>query len=149
MRDYVQRLLLAERWTVEAVADGQAALESARAHVPDLVLTDVMMPRLDGFGLLKALRADERTRGVAVMMLSARAGEEVRVDSLGAGADDFLVKPFSARDLLARVRIHVELARRRREAEGQRQYLNDLFVQAPGPIAILRGPDLVFEVVNP
>ncbi|WP_437541730.1 ATP-binding protein [Sorangium sp. So ce367] len=149
MRDYVQRLLLAERWTVEAVADGQAALESARAHVPDLVLTDVMMPRLDGFGLLKALRADERTRGVAVMMLSARAGEEVRVDSLGAGADDFLVKPFSARELLARVRIHVELARRRREAEGQRQYLNDLFMQAPGPIAILRGPEHVFEVVNP
>ncbi|WP_437293047.1 ATP-binding protein [Sorangium sp. So ce426] len=149
MRDYVQRLLLDERWTVEAVADGQAALESARAHVPDLVLTDVMMPRLDGFGLLKALRADERTRGVAVMMLSARAGEEVRVDSLGAGADDFLVKPFSARELLARVRIHVELARRRREAEGQRQYLNDLFMQAPGPIAILRGPEHVFEVVNP
>ncbi|WP_437739574.1 ATP-binding protein [Sorangium sp. So ce1504] len=149
MRDYVQRLLLAERWTVEAVADGQAALESARAHVPDLVLTDVMMPRLDGFGLLKALRADERTRGVAVMMLSARAGEEVRLDSLGAGADDFLVKPFSARELLARVRIHVELARRRREAEGQRQYLNDLFMQAPGPIAILRGPEHVFEVVNP
>ncbi|WP_437973017.1 ATP-binding protein [Sorangium sp. So ce295] len=149
MRDYVQRLLLAERWTVEAVADGQAALESARAHVPDLVLTDVMMPRLDGFGLLRALRADERTRGVAVMMLSARAGEEVRVDSLGAGADDFLVKPFSARELLARVRIHVELARRRREAEGQRQYLNDLFMQAPGPIAILRGPEHVFEVVNP
>ncbi|WP_437791032.1 ATP-binding protein [Sorangium sp. So ce693] len=149
MRDYVQRLLLAERWTVEAVADGQAALESARVHVPDLVLTDVMMPRLDGFGLLKALRADERTRGVAVMMLSARAGEEVRVDSLGAGADDFLVKPFSARELLARVRIHVELARRRREAEGQRQYLNDLFMQAPGPIAILRGPEHVFEVVNP
>ncbi|WP_437274877.1 ATP-binding protein [Sorangium sp. So ce375] len=149
MRDYVQRLLLAERWTVEAVADGQDALESARAHVPDLVLTDVMMPRLDGFGLLRALRADERTRGVAVMMLSARAGEEVRVDSLGAGADDFLVKPFSAKELLARVRIHVELARRRREAEGQRQYLNDLFMQAPGPIAILRGPEHIFEVVNP
>ncbi|KYF71704.1 ATP-binding protein [Sorangium cellulosum] len=149
MREYVRRLLVAEGWAVEAVSDGLAALESARASAPDLVLTDVMMPRLDGFGLLRALRADERTRGVAVVMLSARAGEEERVDSLEAGADDFLVKPFSAKELLARVRIHVELARRRREADGQRQYLNDLFMQAPGPIAILRGPDLVFEVVNP
>ncbi|WP_437964150.1 ATP-binding protein [Sorangium sp. So ce260] len=149
MREYARRLLVAEGWTVEAVADGQAALERACAHPPDLVLTDVMMPRLDGFGLLRALRADERTRGVAVVMLSARAGEEARVDSLEAGADDFLVKPFSAKELLARVRIHVELARRRREAEGQRQYLNDLFMQAPGPIAILRGPEHVFEVVNP
>ncbi|WP_437573724.1 ATP-binding protein [Sorangium sp. So ce887] len=148
MREYARRLLVAEGWTVEAVADGQAALERACAHPPDLVLTDVMMPRLDGFGLLRALRADERTRGVAVVMLSARAGEEARVDSLEAGADDFLVKPFSAKELLARVRIHVELARRRREAEGQRQYLNDLFMQAPGPIAILRGPEHVFEVVN-
>ncbi|MGK3987516.1 ATP-binding protein [Sorangium sp. So ce136] len=149
MREYVRRLLAAEGWAVEAVESGHAALERARASVPDLVLTDVMMPGLDGFGLLRALRADERTRGVAVVMLSARAGEEERVDSLEAGADDFLVKPFSAKELLARVRIHVELARRRREADGQRQYLNDLFVQAPGPIAILRGPDLVFEVVNP
>ncbi|WP_437685523.1 ATP-binding protein [Sorangium sp. So ce176] len=149
MREYVRRLLVAEGWAVEAVSDGLAALESARASAPDLVLTDVMMPRLDGFGLLRALRADERTRGVAVVMLSARAGEEERVDSLEAGADDFLVKPFSAKELLARVRIHVELARRRREADGQRQYLNDLFMQAPGPIAILRGPDLVLEVVNP
>ncbi|WP_437760995.1 ATP-binding protein [Sorangium sp. So ce1389] len=149
MREYVRRLLAAEGWAVEAVDNGHAALERARASAPDLVLTDVMMPGLDGFGLLRALRADERTRGVAVVMLSARAGEEERVDSLEAGADDFLVKPFSAKELLARVRIHVELARRRREAEGQRQYLNDLFVQAPGPIAILRGPDLVFEVVNP
>ncbi|WP_437995687.1 ATP-binding protein [Sorangium sp. So ce185] len=149
MREYALRLLAAEGWTVEAATDGQAALERARAHPPDLVLTDVMMPRLDGFGLLRALRADERTRGVAVVMLSARAGEEARVDSLEAGADDFLVKPFSAKELLARVRVHVELARRRREAEGQRQYLNDLFMQAPGPIAILRGPEHVFEVVNP
>ncbi|AGP38567.1 ATP-binding protein [Sorangium cellulosum] len=149
MREYALRLLVAEGWTVEAAVDGRAALERARAHPPDLVLTDVMMPRLDGFGLLRALRADERTRGVAVVMLSARAGEEARVDSLEAGADDFLVKPFSAKELLARVRVHVELARRRREAEGQRQYLNDLFMQAPGPIAILRGPEHVFEVVNP
>jgi CheY-like chemotaxis protein len=102
MRDYVSRLLR-ERWTIEAVSDGQRALESALANPPDLVLTDVMMPNLDGFGLMKALRADPRTKSVPIIMLSARAGEEAQVGGLEAGADDYLIKPFSARELLARV----------------------------------------------
>src|SRR6185437_10289846 len=84
---------------------------------PDLVLSDAMMPRLDGFGLLKALRADERTRQLPIILLSARAGEESAVEGLGAGADDYLVKPFSARELLARVRSHLDLARQRRGLE--------------------------------
>jgi CheY-like chemotaxis protein len=70
-----------------------------------------------GFGLLKALRADERTRHLPVILLSARAGEESAVEGFGAGADDYLVKPFSARELMARVRAHLELARQRRELE--------------------------------
>jgi PAS domain S-box-containing protein len=80
------------------------------------VLADVMMPRLDGFGLLRALRADDRTRLIPVLLLSARAGEESHVEGLGAGADDYLVKPFSARELLARVDAHLELARVRADA---------------------------------
>lgn len=96
LRDYVQRLL-GERYAVEAVADGEAALAAVRRSLPDLVLSDVMMPRLDGIGLLRALRADERTRTVPVILLSARAGEEARVEGLEMGADDYLVKPFSAR----------------------------------------------------
>jgi diguanylate cyclase (GGDEF)-like protein len=99
------------------VPDGEAALEAARASPPDLVLSDVMMPRLDGFGLLKALRADERTRQLPVILLSARAGEEAAVEGLDAGADDYLIKPFSARELQARVRGHLELAKQRRELE--------------------------------
>ncbi|KYG07913.1 histidine kinase [Sorangium cellulosum] len=148
MRDYVGRVLR-ERWTVEAVADGVAALESARACPPDLVLTDVMMPNLDGFGLLRALRADERTRSAPVIMLSARAGEESRVEGLEAGADDYLAKPFSARELVARVATHLQIARLRAAAEREREKLYDLFMQAPVPIAVFVGPEHVYEVANP
>jgi signal transduction histidine kinase len=89
----------------------------ARSEEFDLVLTDVMMPQLDGFGLLKALRADDRTSTMPIILLSARAGEESRVEGMGAGADDYLVKPFSARELLARVEAHLNLQRLRRESE--------------------------------
>jgi PAS domain S-box-containing protein len=116
MREYVRRLL-SGRYEVVAVADGEAALEAARRRPFDLVLTDVMMPRLDGFGLLKALRADERTATTPVILLSAREGEESRVEGIEAGADDYLVKPFSARELIARVEGRLDLQRMRREAQ--------------------------------
>jgi PAS domain S-box-containing protein len=115
MREYLGRLL-GRYWTVDTTADGATALALARQRVPDLVLTDVMMPGLDGFELLRALRADPRTRAVPVILLSARAGEESRVEGLDAGADDYLVKPFSARELIARVATHLELARVRSDA---------------------------------
>jgi PAS domain S-box-containing protein len=115
MRQYLGRLLT-PAYEVEEVADGEAALARARARPPDLVLADVMMPGLDGFGLLRELRADPRTKTVPVVLLSARAGEESRVEGLAAGADDYLVKPFSARELTARVGAHLEMARVRREA---------------------------------
>jgi signal transduction histidine kinase/DNA-binding response OmpR family regulator len=113
MRDYVAGLLT-ERYSVRTAVDGVTALEQARAEPPDLVLTDVMMPRLDGFGLLLALRADPATVDVPVVMLSARAGEDGVVEGLQAGADDYLIKPFSARELLARVHTNLELERTRR-----------------------------------
>jgi PAS domain S-box-containing protein len=115
MREYVARLL-AGRYQVEAVANGEQALASVLDHPPDLVLSDVMMPVLDGFGLLQALRENLRTSALPVILLSARAGEEARVEGLDAGASDYLVKPFTARELLARVGAHVEMARIRREA---------------------------------
>jgi PAS domain S-box-containing protein len=116
MRDYVGRLL-GPLYDMEAVADGEAALAAVKRDPPDLVLADVMMPRLDGFGLLQALRSDERTRTIPIILLSARAGEEARVEGLQAGADDYLIKPFSARELLARVGAHLEMARLRRAGE--------------------------------
>jgi signal transduction histidine kinase len=115
MRAYLIHLLQT-RWEVEAVGDGEAALAAARAHPPDLVLSDVMMPRLDGLGLLRELRADPQTSTIPVVLLSARAGEESVLSGLETGADDYLVKPFSARELLARVRTQLEMAQARRAA---------------------------------
>jgi signal transduction histidine kinase/DNA-binding response OmpR family regulator len=148
MREYVARLLRTH-WSVEAVTDGAAALAAARARVPDLVLTDVMMPGLDGFGLLRALREDPATRPVPVIMLSARAGAESRVDGLEAGADDYLVKPFSARELVARVATHLQIAQLRREAEQERRRLHDVLMQAPVAMALVSGPELRYELANP
>ncbi|MGY1770020.1 SpoIIE family protein phosphatase [Blastococcus sp. SYSU D00813] len=125
MRDYLVRLLT-PRYTVTAVADGQEALEAARAAPPDLLVSDVMMPRLDGMQLLAELRADPRTSRVPVLLLSARAGEEAAVEGLAAGADDYLVKPFAAQELLARVGAHVHLGRARREAEERFTAIADL-----------------------
>jgi signal transduction histidine kinase len=114
MRDYVRRLL-AERYEVLAVPDGFKALAAAREKHPMLVLTDIMMPGLDGFGLLRELRADPATQNIPVILLSARAGEESAVEGLNAGADDYLTKPFSAQELMARVRTHLALSQVRLE----------------------------------
>ena len=116
MRTYV-RNLLGSRYEVLAAADGDEALRLIHERMPALVLADVMMPRLDGFGLLARVRADERTRGIPLVLLSARAGEEARAEGLEAGADDYMVKPFAARELLARVQANIGLAQLRAEVE--------------------------------
>jgi len=124
MRAYIQRILEEGGYQVEARTNGRQALEAVRGGpLPDLVLSDVMMPDMDGFALLAALRADPDRSGVVVMLLSARAGEEARTEGLAAGADDYLVKPFGARELRARVDGAVTLARQRREAAQREQAL--------------------------
>jgi signal transduction histidine kinase len=115
MREYLTRLL-SPRWEVEAVADGEDALASALREPPDLVLSDVMMPRMDGVTLLRTLRGQPATATIPFVLLSARAGEEAIVAGLETGADDYLIKPFSARELISRVGNHLELARMRRMA---------------------------------
>jgi PAS domain S-box-containing protein len=122
MRNYLTRLL-SQQYDVEAVADGRAALAAIRDQIPDLVLADVMMPELNGFGLLQALRADPQTQELPIILLSARAGEEARIEGLEAGADDYLTKPFSARELLARVEANLKMARLRQEAAHREQVL--------------------------
>ena len=102
MRQYLYHLL-SPNYQITEAADGESALELAQRLIPDLILTDVMMPKLDGFGFLKALRSDHRTSTIPVILLSARAGEEARIEGMHAGADDYLVKPFSAKELLARI----------------------------------------------
>ncbi|RKH61960.1 hybrid sensor histidine kinase/response regulator, partial [Corallococcus llansteffanensis] len=115
LRTYVAGLLKRGFPHVETATNGQDALEQARVRPPDLILSDVMMPVLDGFGLVRALRADERTRAIPIILLSARAGDEATVEGLQSGADDYLVKPFSARELLVRVRTQLDMARVRRQ----------------------------------
>jgi len=116
MRAYVAGLL-GSMYSIEAVGDGAQALEAARRERPDLIITDVMMPVLDGFGLLEALNADAALRDVPVILLSARAGEEARIEGLSAGADDYVVKPFAARELTARVGALLELSHTRRATQ--------------------------------
>jgi signal transduction histidine kinase len=147
MREYVHRLL-SDRWSVEAYPDGRAALEAVKRHVPALVIADVMMPGLDGFELLKELQADPDTSRVPVILLSARAGEEARIEGLQLGASDYLVKPFSARELRARVDAQILRAEIRASQEAHAQRLSDIFRQAPVAIAILRGPDHTYEFAN-
>lgn len=116
MRGYLCKLLGAH-FDVIPVGDGEAAWVAILERKPDLVVTDVMMPKLDGFGLLARLRGEAKTRSLPVLMLSARAGEEARSEGIEAGADDYLVKPFSARELVARVWAKLEAARHTRLME--------------------------------
>jgi PAS domain S-box-containing protein len=151
MRDYLRRLL-ERQYDVELLPDGRAALERIRADLPDLVLADVMMPRLDGFGLLAALRADDRTRAVPVLLLSARAGEEARIEGLQAGADAYLTKPFSARDLEAQISSQLQLARLRHESQQAIRYRSEqvatLLNQAPLGVYLVDA-DFRIRDVNP
>ena len=151
MRDYLARIL-GQAHRVEVVGDGQAALERIRISPPDLILADVMMPALDGFGLLAAVRADERSRSIPVLLLSARAGEEARIEGLRAGADEYLVKPFSRRELLACITSQLQLARLRRESERALRYRSEqhqtLLNRAPVGVFVVDADFRVREV-NP
>jgi signal transduction histidine kinase/DNA-binding response OmpR family regulator len=151
MREYITRLLR-KHWTVDAYADGAAALEAARQSPPDLVLSDVMMPQLDGFGLLKQLRGSPLTATIPVILLSARAGEEAAAAGLRAGADDYVVKPFSASSLLVRVEAQLSAARlretMRRNAEAERARLESMFRDAPAAICVIKLSELTVEFAN-
>jgi len=134
MRGYLKSLLDPHA-DVRACVDGAAAFEALLRDPPDLLLSDVMMPKLDGFGLIARIRATPALRFLPVILLSARAGDEAKVEGLQAGADDYLVKPFAASELLARVRRQVELGherRRQRQVAALREtYFRSLVDAAP------------------
>ncbi|WP_138734348.1 ATP-binding protein [Modestobacter excelsi] len=133
MRTYLTRLL-SPVWRVRTCTNGEEALAAVAEELPDVVLTDVMMPRVDGFQLLRRLRADPATRGVPVIMLTARAGQEAAVEGFAAGVDDYLAKPFQAAELIARVRVAIERARGGRESAGEDLPTRPLTLPAaPGP----------------
>jgi PAS domain S-box-containing protein len=130
MREYLTRILTGAGYEVDAVNDGRQALDAIRSNAPDLLVSDVMMPGLDGLQLVAALRADPRTASVPVLLLSARAGQEASIEGLQAGADDYMVKPFAAAELLARVRANVEMARLRSHHARWRTALVDSLQEA-------------------
>ena len=115
MRAYITGLL-SRYWQVETATDGEAALALIKQRVPSLILSDVMMPGMDGFTFVRRLRASPATRSIPLILLSARAGEEAVVEGLENGADDYLVKPFSGRELITRVRSHLDVASMRTRA---------------------------------
>jgi signal transduction histidine kinase/CheY-like chemotaxis protein len=125
MRAYL-RSLLGPFCELETFADGEAAIQAIRRRAPDLVLADVMMPRLDGFELVRAIRRDATMANLPVILLSARAGEEAKVEGLASGADDYLIKPFNARELIARISANLTLAKLRQQAAANLQDMNRL-----------------------
>jgi len=147
MRDYLARLL-GQHWQVRLAATGIEALEIARRERPDVIVSDVMMPGLDGFGLIARLRADPGLAETPVLLVSARAGEEARIEGLEAGADDYLVKPFAARELLTRIDSQLMRARLRAIERASASRMAAIFRQVPAAIAILRGPEHVYELAN-
>jgi CheY-like chemotaxis protein len=116
MRRYVKGVLL-QFYDVIETPNGQEALSMAVQQTPDLIISDDSMPSLGGLGLLKVIRSSPETRAIPFILLSAKAGEEARVEGLLAGADDYLAKPFNARELIARVHTHLDIARMRVELE--------------------------------
>ncbi|ANE50454.1 ATP-binding protein [Flavisolibacter tropicus] len=144
MREYLERLLSVQFEVITAV-DGEDAYQKVLQHYPDLLLTDVMMPRLDGFGLLEKVRQHPDSKMIPVILLSARAGEEAKVEGLEAGADDYLVKPFSAKELLARVDANIKISKTRIAAA---KNLKDIIQQSQIATTLLQGPSFVIELAN-
>jgi DNA-binding response OmpR family regulator len=120
LRLYIRGILDKDYQVMEA-GDGRQGLERALEHVPDLVLTDVMMPEMDGYELSRKLKSDERTSHIPVILLTPRASMESKVEGLETGADDFITKPFDPHEL--QVRIQNLITQRKKLKES---YLNEL-----------------------
>jgi len=144
MRAYLNRIL--EPYFITAIAvNGEDALSKIPDFEPDLVLSDIMMPVMDGKTMLEQIRQQHETMRLPVIFLSARAGEEARIDGLEAGADDYLVKPFSASELLTKISTQIKITKARNRAE---QQLRNLITEAPVAIAIYRGKMHTIEMAN-
>ncbi|HXH99410.1 MAG TPA: ATP-binding protein [Sphingobacteriaceae bacterium] len=144
MRAYIKNLLQ-KQYHVVTANNGKDALHQVKKHSPKLILSDIMMPVMDGIQLLKAVKENIQTQNIPVILLSARAGEESKIEGYETGADDYLVKPFSAKELLARVASQLKLVNLRQATETN---VRNLFMQAPAAIGVLRGPQHIYELTN-
>lgn len=144
MRGYIKNLLK-ENYRVVTANNGMDGLQKVKSEKPDLVISDIMMPIIDGIEVVRELKGNPETSRLPVILLSARAGEESKIEGFDIGADDYLVKPFSSLELLARVRSQLNIASLRSSAE---KYIHSVFQQAPVSITLLKGPDFVIEFAN-
>ena len=144
MRAYIKNLLQ-KQYHVVTANNGMDALHQIKQHAPQLILSDVMMPVMDGIQLLKAVKENVQTQNIPVIFLSARAGEKSKIEGYQTGADDYLIKPFSAKELVARVAANINLAKLRQATETN---VRNLFMQAPAAIAVHKGPNHIYEFVN-
>ncbi|GHE42010.1 ATP-binding protein [Sphingobacterium griseoflavum] len=144
MRTYLRRLIEPHFKTSVAV-HGADALQKIAQLKPDLVLSDIMMPIMDGKGMLREIRNHSNTSNLPVIFLSARAGEEARIDGLEAGADDYLVKPFSSAELLTKISAQIKISKARDHAEKQ---LRRILLNAPVAIAVYKGEQHCIEIAN-
>ena len=144
MRAYIKNLLQ-KQYHVVTANNGMDALHQVKEHSPLLILSDIMMPVMDGIQLLKAVKENVQTQNIPVILLSARAGEESKIEGYETGADDYLIKPFSSKELLARVASQLKLVKLRQAAETN---VRNLFMQAPAVICVLRGPQHIYELAN-
>jgi len=144
MRAYLTRLLT-PYFSIHTAVNGADALQQLTTLQPQLILSDIMMPVMDGKELLHRVKQNPATAQIPLIFLSARAGQEARIDGLEAGADDYLVKPFSGQELLTKVRAQITLNRSRRQAETR---LRNLVEHAPVAMLLVKGEDLVIELIN-
>ena len=144
MRSYLKNIL-GRKFNVQTAVNGVDALQIMREQAPQLIVSDVMMPGMDGIQLLKAVKEDKKYERIPVILLTARAGEESRIEGYQLGADDYLVKPFSTKELLARITAQLSMRERIEENEKQLEYF---IKKAPVGIAIYKGPDFIVEAAN-
>ncbi|MCA9537303.1 MAG: response regulator [Myxococcales bacterium] len=121
LRDLLERAVIDQGWAARTAADGHQTIDLALAEPPDVLILDLMMPEVDGFEVLRTLRADTRTAGVQIIVLTARAGQDILQDALEAGADDFIPKPFHLGEVMARVKAQLRIAEYKRALERQRR----------------------------
>jgi signal transduction histidine kinase len=144
MIKYLVRLL-ENNYRIATASNGRQALEKVSENKPDLIISDIMMPVMDGVQLLKEVKANPGTANIPVMLLSARAGEESRIEGFDVGADDYLTKPFSAKELLSRVKAQINISRTRSHLN---KLLSQVFEQTPAAITIIRKKNYMVEFAN-